>query len=164
MSLSRENPSEYRSWIAARQRCRNPKNPNYPLYGGRGIVLCKRWDSFKVFLSDMGKRPANHTLERINNNHGYTKKNCKWALPSEQAINRCNVKVLTHNGITATIRQWAEITGMKILTLSQRIERGWTVHDALTLPTIRNKKQPIRNRPYPDCYYRDIKRATRKKY
>lgn len=164
MSLIKDNPSEYGSWTSARQRCRNPNNPNYPLYGGRGIKFCKRWDSFEAFLQDMGKRPANHSLERINNNHGYTKKNCKWALPQEQAANRCNVKVMTHNGITTTIKAWSLITGIKADTISQRLERGWTVQDALTLPTTRSKKQPARNDPYPDCYYQDVKRATRRRF
>lgn len=73
--------SEYRSWSAMKARCLNAKNKYYYNYGGRGIKICKRWiNGFENFIQDMGPKPSSkHSLERINNNRGYTPKNCKWA-------------------------------------------------------------------------------------
>lgn len=80
---------EYRSWEAMRQRCLNPSNKKYPNYGGRGITICSRWDSFPVFLSDMGLKPSRqHTLDRIDNNLGYDPENCQWADYEQQGHNK----------------------------------------------------------------------------
>lgn len=79
----------YMSWICMRNRCRNKNSPDYPRYGGRGIVVCKRWqNSYLDFLSDMGERPEGKTLDRINVNGNYEPKNCKWSTCKEQYHNR----------------------------------------------------------------------------
>lgn len=91
---NREKPSrEYVSWAAMKRRCTNPSAHNYHLYGGRGIKICKRWlNSFENFLQDMGKRPKNKTLDRINVNADYKPSNCRWATYKQQANNRRNSK------------------------------------------------------------------------
>jgi len=76
-------PGCYRSWAAMRNRCRNPNNRNFPNYGARGISVCERWDSFAVFLSDMGDKPKGWDLHRIDPNGDYTKENCVWLPKSE---------------------------------------------------------------------------------
>lgn len=77
------------SWKSMKARCRNPRVPDYPRYGGRGITVCDRWyESFDAFLADMGDRPDGLTLDRIDNDRGYEPGNCRWATKSDQSRNR----------------------------------------------------------------------------
>jgi hypothetical protein len=79
----------YRSWYAMRQRCNNPKHPRYSVWGGRGISICKRWNSFSNFIYDMGPRPTkSHSIDRIDNDGNYEPSNCRWATKSEQSSNQ----------------------------------------------------------------------------
>lgn len=77
----------YFLWHAMLDRCSNPNNHNYHHYGGRGIYVDKQWLTFLNFYNDMGDKPPERSLERINNDGPYCKENCKWATRSEQRRN-----------------------------------------------------------------------------
>ena len=84
----RHSPT-YRSWLAMLRRCENENCLQWPMYGGNGIKVCKRWHSFAALLEDMGERPPGHTLDRFPNKAGdYKPSNCRWATPAQQANNR----------------------------------------------------------------------------
>ena len=120
--------STYRNMMS---RCNNPKATGYSFYGGRGITVCLEWSSFEGFLNDMGPRPLGTSLDRIDYNRGYSKENCRWAKWEEQANNRSDNVLLSFNGVTQTISQWAREVGLKINTLQYRLYRGWSLEDAL---------------------------------
>jgi len=126
----------YLCWKNMIQRCTNPRTRKWPIYGGRGIKVCKRWASFANFLLDMGESPDGKSLDRFPDKDGnYEKANCRWATPTEQALNtRVNVHI-TFKGKTKTLTEWARELGMGRKTLEGRIKRfGWKVEDALTIP------------------------------
>jgi hypothetical protein len=86
----RKEPTDptYQTWESMNQRCNNPNHKKYKWYGGRGITIDPSWKSFKQFLADMGPRPPGKTLDRIDNDLGYSKGNCRWATSQEQITNR----------------------------------------------------------------------------
>jgi hypothetical protein len=99
---------EYRTWRHIRSRCRNKNNPAYKDYGGRGISVCDRWNSFANFLADMGPKPSpKHQIERIDNDGDYEPSNCRWATPIEQSNNRRTNHFITIRGRTLSIADWA---------------------------------------------------------
>jgi len=116
-------------------RCRNSADPSYDIYGGRGISVCDRWNSFDNFLEDMGPRPScDHSIERINVDGNYEKSNCRWGTWKEQGRNRRNNRRLTYKGRTLCVMEWAEELGIRWGTLFARLDRGWSAEKALTTP------------------------------
>ena len=77
----------YNSWHTMKKRCKLKTDISYENYGGRGIKVCDRWESFVNFLADMGERPKGTTLDRINNDGNYERSNCRWSTLSKQAFN-----------------------------------------------------------------------------
>lgn len=124
----------YKIWLAMNHRCSNPNDKRYDRYGGRGIAVCERWKDFKNFLADMGEQPRGLSIDRIDNDGPYAPDNCRWASHKQQANNRSSNRIITHNGKTQTLAQWADELGMAWEALDYRFRRGWSVARALTEP------------------------------
>jgi hypothetical protein len=135
----------YHSWTAMKNRCLSPTSKDWKSYGARGITVCPRWLIFENFLQDMGEKPGRGwSIEREKVTEGYYPGNCKWALPKEQASNRRNTKLITHNGITKTEAQWAEDAGISRGRLHYRLSVGMAMDQALMkerLPTGASSKK-----------------------
>lgn len=131
----------YQSWISMVQRCINPKCKHYKNYGGRGISVHERWLKFENFLEDMGEAPEGLSIDRINNNLGYSKENCQWATRKEQSRNKRNNRFITLNGQTKCIAEWSEETGIKYDTLFSRLHNGWSVVKTLITPVKERHKK-----------------------
>ena len=128
-----QHSSTYEVWGGMKKRCLCKSNEAYKHYGARGITVCERWFKFENFLSDMGEKPDGLTLERINNNLGYSPENCKWATRTDQARNKRNARYITVNNKTQTIQQWSEETGLSYYTIYLRLRRGLSVEKAVAI-------------------------------
>ena len=115
---------EYVVWERMRSRCNNPKDKNYHSYGGRGITVCPEWDDFNVFLEDMGDRPEGMSIDRRDNNSGYSKGNCRWITLQEQNHNTSRSINIEWKGATKTLRQWAEVFSLDYRALWYRHSKG----------------------------------------
>ena len=123
-------------WCYLKQRTGNENNQAWADYGGRGIVIeDPRWFTFDNFLADMGECPEGMTIDRINNERGYCKDNCRWSHSKEQGRNKRNNRILEHAGRRLCVAEWAEETGVSESLLRARINRlGWSVERAITTP------------------------------
>ena len=123
----------YKVWVNMKQRCLNPKNARFSDYGGRGISIDPRWECFETFLEDMGEPPSdNHTLERDDNDLGYSKQNCRWIPKGEQAVNKRTNVFVEYDGRRLTVAQWARELGIPTQTIHARIRRGLSPAEILT--------------------------------
>jgi hypothetical protein len=121
----------YHSWAAMIQRCKNPKREKFAKYGHLGVD--DRWTIFKNFLADMGERPAGTSLDRIDNDRGYSKDNCRWATPSQQAVNRRNTNMVTIEGVTLCAKHWAQRLSVHLSKVRSRMRhRNMTYQEVLT--------------------------------
>ena len=108
----KSNDSIYRIWKGMKNRCNNHGNDNYIRYGARGIRVCTRWLSFKNFYEDMGDKPKGMSLDRIDNNGDYCKKNCRWATRKQQQRNMRSNHFIAYRGREQCISAWAEELGV----------------------------------------------------
>lgn len=123
------------SWVAMRKRCYDTSHTAYYRYGALGKRVCVRWRlSLAAFEEDVGTRPAERTLERINNERGYFPGNCRWASVAEQARNTLRSRFVEFRGQTKCVTDWAEEVGLDGGTVCGRLDRGWTVERALLTP------------------------------
>lgn len=117
----------YRSWQAMKDRCNTNGN-----YIRKNIEICKRWQKFENFFSDMGKRPIGMSIDRIDNHKGYSKENCRWATRTEQNNNTSQNVYLKYKGKTKTLTQWARKFDLPPKRVNDRIKKlGWSVERAL---------------------------------
>lgn len=130
---------EYNSWLKMRSRCNDPANPDYLLYGGRGIRVCKEWEnSFEKFFAHVGKRPAaGYTIDRKNTDDNYEPGNVRWATAVQQQNNRRNNVELNLNGEKITYKQAASISSVTRKAIAYRLSKGWTLEDAIKTPDTR---------------------------
>ena len=141
-------------WAHMLSRCYNPKDKRYARYGGRGITVCWRWAaSFDYFCQDLGAPPEGLTLDRINNDGPYSPENCRWATHEQQANNRAQAVMLTYNGKTQSISQWARELGLGVNTISVRHRQGQPPEQALRVQRhLRLRRPPrtkYRGQPWP---------------
>jgi hypothetical protein len=119
-----------------RARCLTPDNKDFPRWGGRGITVCKRWDSFENFLADMGKRPTRaHSLDRYPDNKGnYEPGNCRWATMREQSNNRKSSHFVEFRGQRKTVAEWCRELSLRYGLVLRRINSGWDSESAFMTP------------------------------
>ena len=123
---------EYKCWSGIKARCLNENYPKYKNYGGRGITVCERWLKFENFYKDMGERQERLSLDRIDNNKGYCKENCRWATYTQQNRNKRNNKMITYKGETMCVIEWAEKLDIKYNTLLSRLYKRWSIEKTFT--------------------------------
>lgn len=137
--IKKKQTKTYMAWRDMIQRTRNKNNPSYKNYGGRGIDTCAEWLSFDCFYNDMGDPPtAKHTLERNDNNRGYSPDNCSWELMRAQNWNRRNNRLVEINGMIKCAGQWIFETGINESLFRGRLRKGLT-GDALLAPSQRKR-------------------------
>lgn len=122
----------YVVWYNMKARCNNPKNTAYKNYGGRGINVCERWMDFNNFILDMAESyKEGLQLDRANNDLGYYVENCRWTTPRRNSTNRRN-SLMSMEQIDLAISN-----GIPLRTVRNRIQRGWGIERAITLPPIK---------------------------
>lgn len=126
----------YRIWDNMKKRCYNPNDISYPRYGARGITICEEWLTFKNFQEWAIANGYDDflTIDRIDNDEGYTPSNCRWCDVKQQANNRRTSHYVTYNGETLTLKQWAEKLNVSYPLLFQRFNRGWKFERAISTP------------------------------
>ena len=128
------NSRLYKVWCAMKERCNNPHNKRYDRYGGRGITVCAEWVQFEPFYKWAKENGYEETksIDRINNDKGYSPENCRWVTRSVQNRNYSRNHLITHNGETKCLCDWAVEYGINRSTLLLRLKSGKTVEQALT--------------------------------
>lgn len=124
---------EYYVWAQIKQRTGNPSCRSFKNYGGRGISMCKEWESFEQFIADMGLRPSSkHSIERIDNDGDYCPENCKWATWLKQGNNRRTNRIVTIDGKSMTVAELERLSGIPRSRLYYRLSHGWPADRVLS--------------------------------
>lgn len=132
----------YSTWSSMKDRCLCKSNISYKHYGAKGVSICDRWMVFENFLEDMGERPEAKTLDRIDNNKGYFKENCRWATSFEQQCNRPDNLMVMFNGQEKALAQHCRDQRIGQNAVRLRLKMGWDIQRALTQPVqIKNRKE-----------------------
>lgn len=125
----------YWIWADMLSRCRNQNHKHFADYGGRGITVCDAWLSYTAFKADMGSPPAGMTLDRRDNDAGYSPENCRWATRQEQNSNRRNCIIVTCDGEQVTLKEACRRKGLPYRAIVKRVQdRNWPLAQALSTP------------------------------
>lgn len=136
-----------RRWVSIWERCYLPSNPGYEYYGARGICVCQEWFDFQAFYKFWGDPPfEDATIGRIDNDGNYEPGNCEWQTQEQQNNNTRRSKMITWNGKTQSVRDWAFEYNIGTRRLSERIKRGWDMQKSLTTPCPQNFATELANR------------------
>lgn len=128
----KKQPALYHCWRSMRDRCLNPKSKAWGRYGGRGITICEEWNSYAQFVADMGDRPSEkHSLDRIDNNLGYFKENCRWATKIEQQRNQERTRRVVIEGNEYLVSELHHQYGLKNETIVMRANKGMSFADVV---------------------------------
>lgn len=132
------NTRLYAIWSDMKHRCLNENNIRYKRYGGRGISVCEEWLEFKNFYewAKSSGYKDELTLDRVDNNKGYSPRNCKWSTQKEQAWNRSTTFKVERNGVSKSLREWCRLENVPFNMVYRRLRRGWDIEDALRIPPI----------------------------
>lgn len=131
---NKNNFRTYTTWLSMLGRCYNKNLKSYNNYGLKGITVCDRWQSFDYFLKDMGIRPENTTLDRIDVTKNYYHENCRWANSVIQANNKTTTMYVTYNNETLSLKQCVEkYSKNRYDTVWKRLKSGWDLEIALKL-------------------------------
>jgi hypothetical protein len=124
----------YRIWAGIIKRCTNPNNKSFKNYGGRGIFVCNKWKKFENFYSDMHQTyKPELSIERIDNDKGYSPDNCKWATNSEQVRNRRMTIFITMNGKTQCVKDWANEMNVNYRNSLNKLKKGKSPHEIFNI-------------------------------
>lgn len=135
----------YSIWHGMKQRCENTNKDAYKNYGARGILVCEEWsNSFTAFEEWSINNGYNEklTIDRIDNNKGYSPENCRWATRKEQSNNTRKNCLLEYKGEKRTLTEWGRIMNIDRNVLKKRIYAGWSVEKALETPVKKKKHCP----------------------
>ena len=130
----------HRIWHSMYCRCYYPSTNRYKNYGAKGIKVCEEWKHTQGFINFYNWAINNGysdelTIDRIDNEKDYSPENCRWLTLKEQSNHRTNNRVIEYNGIKHTLSEWCETYNINPVTFSDRLKRGWTLEQALTIST-----------------------------
>ena len=136
----------HRIWHSMYCRCYYKTTNQYKNYGGKGIKVCEEWKHIEGFINFYNWAINNGyseelTLDRIDNSKDYCPNNCRWATPKFQSNHKTNNVLYTFNNKTQTAKQWCDEYGILQTTLNDRLKRGWTLDQALTISTKGNNQK-----------------------
>ena len=134
----KRNTRLYCIWVSMKQRCYNHNNKDFRKYGERGIKVCDDWKNNFISFYDWSINNGyqeNLTIDRINNNEDYEPNNCRWTDVKTQSNNRRTNIMLEYRGKRQSLTQWANEYNINPSTFNDRLERGWTMEQALTIST-----------------------------
>ena len=130
-------------WKSMKQRCFDSNCINYKKYGAKGISICEEWKNFEYFAnwSIANGYSDGLTIDRIDASGNYEPSNCRWVSYKVQANNRSSNRYIEMNGISHTLAEWSDITGIKLSTIHARLKRGWNPEKTLTIEPIVGRNQ-----------------------